>query len=131
MHKVTENPLKNRAEGDMSLVVMSCLLVTMYLTANIMAVKLISIGDISLFDAGTITFPVTYVLGDALTEIWGFKTARKVILLSFVCNILLVVFTAIGVVLPYPQEVEVNASAYKTVFTYVPRIVAASLIAFL
>ena len=95
MNKVSENPLKNRESGDMLLVIVSALFVTAYLVSNIMAVKVIGIFDILYFDSGTITFPFAYMLGDVLTEIWGYKTARKVIILTFVCNLLMVVCTQI------------------------------------
>ena len=103
----------------------------LYLTANLMAVKVISIGPLALFDAGTITFPIAYMLSDVLAEIWGYRTAKKVIFLTFVCNILLVVFTSIGIILPYPDYMEEVQNAYATIYTYVPRIVIASLISFL
>lgn len=133
MEQVLDNPVKNQtAKGSFSwLVVITALMVTCYLTANIMAVKLISVFGITLFDAGTVTFPLAYMLGDVLTEIWGFKTARKVIFLTFVCNIILMLATTIGVFLPSPQSTADIAEAYNTVFSYVPRIVIASLAAFL
>ncbi len=130
-NKVSENPSKNR-KGDFSpLVVLTAFLVTLYMVANLMAVKIISIGSLSLFDAGTITFPFAYMAGDVLAEVWGYRTARKVIYLTFICNAMLVIFTSIGVVLPYPDYAQPVQDAYATIYTYVPRIVAASLISFL
>ena len=130
-NKVPENPSKNR-EGDFTpLVVVSALLVTFYLIANLMAVKIITVGSMSLFDAGTITFPFAYMLGDVLAEVWGYRTAKKVIFLTFICNALLVLFTSIGVVLPYPDYMQEVQESYAMIYTYVPRIVAASLISFL
>ena len=80
MNKVSENPLKNRTHTlDTSLMIVTGLFVTLYLTSNIMAVKVIGLFDLFYFDAGTVTFPFAYMLGDVLTEIWGYKTARKVI----------------------------------------------------
>jgi len=136
MEKNNNNPERANYVGADSkdfnaLVVISALLVTSYLTANIMAVKIVGVAGTALIDAGTITFPIAYMLGDVLTEIWGFKTARKVIFLTFFCNLLLVAATAIGVIVPSPEYLAETADAYDTVFTYVPRIVAASLIAFL
>jgi uncharacterized integral membrane protein (TIGR00697 family) len=96
-----------------------------------MAVKVISIFGLFYFDAGTITFPFAYMLGDVLTEIWGFRTAKKVIWMTFFCNLLMVVCTQIGVWLPSPGYLEETASAYNHIFTYVPRIVIASLTGFL
>ena len=130
-HQVLENPVKNQISNPMLLVVISGLLITTYLTANIMAVKLITIWGVALFDAGTVTFPLAYMLGDVLTEVWGFRTAKTRDLVSFFCNLLLVCTTAIGLVLPAPDYMAETSDAYATIFTYVPRIVAASLIAFL
>lgn len=131
-NQVLDNPVKNQtADSFTPLTVIACLLVAFYLTANIMAVKVISIGGVALFDAGTVTFPFAYMLGDALTEVWGFRTAKKVIFLTFVCNIILVAATALGLVLPAPDYMAETTAAYAAVFTYVPRIVAASLLAFL
>lgn len=131
MEKVTENPLKNREGSDLLLVVVAALFVTAYLVSNIMAVKVIGIFDFLYFDAGTVTFPFAYMLGDVLTEIWGYRTAKKVILLTFVCNVLMVICTQIGVWLPSPDYLDTTAHAYNTIFNYVPRIVIASLTGFL
>ena len=131
MEKVTENPLKNREGSDMLLVIVAALFVTAYLVSNIMAVKVIGLFDLLYFDAGTITFPFAYMLGDVLTEIWGYRTAKKVILLTFLCNILMVICTQIGVWLPSPDYLDSAAHSYNTIFNYVPRIVIASLTGFL
>lgn len=131
MNKVAENPLKNRDSGDMLLVVITALFVTAYLVSNIMAVKVIGIFNFLYFDAGTVTFPFAYMLGDVLTEIWGYRTAKKVILLTFLCNLIMVISTQIGVWLPSPDYMDVTAQSYNTIFNYVPRIVIASLAGFL
>lgn len=131
MNKVSENPFKNRAEGGMALMIVTALFVTLYLVSNIMAVKVIGLFGLFYFDAGTITFPFAYMLGDVLTEIWGFKMAKRVIWTTFFCNIVMVICTQIGVWLPSPDYLEGTAEAYNHVFTYVPRIVIASLAGFL
>lgn len=113
------------------LIIITALLITCYLTANIMAVKLVEICGVTWFDAGTITFPLTYMLGDVLTEVWGFKTAKKVIYLAFFCNLILVLATYIGTFLPAPTYLSDVNSAYKMIFSYTPRILFASLIAFI
>jgi uncharacterized integral membrane protein (TIGR00697 family) len=96
-----------------------------------MAVKVICFLDYPTFDAGTITFPFAYMLGDVLTEIWGYRTAKKVIWITFLCNIILVACTQIGVWLPSPDYLQETANAYNHLFTYVPRIVVGSLVGFL
>ena len=131
MDKASENPFKNRAEADMPLIVVTALFVTCYLVSNIMAVKVIGILNLFYFDAGTITFPFAYMLGDVLTEIWGYRTARKVIFLTFFCNILMVISTQIGVWLPSPDYMAETAESYNNIFNYVPRIILGSLAGFL
>lgn len=115
----------------MLLVIVSALFVTTYLVSNIMAVKVIGFFDFLYFDSGTITFPFAYMLGDVLTEIWGYRTSRKIILLTFVCNVFMVICTQVGVWLPAPDYLDAAANAYDTIFDYVPRIVIASLVGFL
>ena len=131
MDKVSENPFKNRTDGDMPLMVVSTLFVTLYLVSNVMAVKIVGLLDLFCFDAGTITFPFAYMLGDVLTEIWGYRTARKVIWMTFLCNVIMVVCTQVGVWMPSPDYLDETAKAYDTIFTYVPRIVLGSLVGFL
>lgn len=133
--QVAENPEKNSAEFSERkykiLVVLAALMVTTYLTANLMAVKLIEVFRWTMFDAGTITFPLAYMLGDVVTEVYGFKTARRLVWLTFFCNIFMVVSTSIGLLLPSPDYMAQTAEAYQTIFSVVPRILVASLIAFL
>lgn len=112
-------------------IIIAALMVTCYLTANVMAVKIIHVFGISIFDAGTIVFPVTYMFGEVVTEIWGLRRARKLILLTFGCQITFAFFTWVGLHLPYPAEMADMANAYAMVFSYVPRIMVASLVAFL
>lgn len=132
MKKVSEHPFKkNRMSDQTALMVVSTLFVTLYLVSNIMAVKVISIFGLFYFDSGTITFPFAYMMGDVLTEIWGFREAKKVIWMTFICNVLMVVCTQIGVWLPSPDYLAATAHAYNQIFDYVPRIVIGSLVGFL
>lgn len=131
MDKVSENPFKNRERENTSLLVATALFVALYLISNIMAVKVIGLFNLFYFDAGTVTFPFAYMLGDVITELWGFRISKKIIWITFFCNIVLVVCTQIGIWLPSPEHLSATASAYNEVFTYVPRIVIASLVGFL
>ena len=131
MNKVSENPFKNRTATDMPLIVVTAFFVTCYLVSNLMAVKVIGFFNLFYFDAGTITFPFAYMLGDVLTEIWGYRTTRKIIFLTFFCNLVMVICTQIGVWLPSPDYLDMTAESYNTVFNYVPRIVLGSLTGFL
>ncbi len=115
----------------MPLIVVTALFITLYLVSNVMAVKVIGFFNLFYFDSGTITFPFAYMLGDVLTEIWGYRTTRKVIWLTFLCNVIMVVCTQVGVWLPSPEYLAETAGSYNTVFNYVPRIVVGSLVGFL
>ena len=136
MDKVSGNPFKTEKQSRIvhshtALMTVTALFVTLYLVSNVMAVKVINLFGLFYFDAGTITFPFAYMLGDVLTEIWGFQTAKRVIWMTFFCNILMVICTQIGVWLPSPEYLSETAGAYNHIFTYVPRIVLGSLIGFL
>lgn len=113
------------------LVAIAAVMVTCYLTANVMATQIIQIGDLSIFDAGTIIFPITYMLGEVVTEVWGFRTARRLILLTFCCQILFTFFAWIGTLVPVPVETVGRQEAYRRIFGFVPRIMFASVCAFL
>ena len=66
------------------------LFVTSLITANIVAVKIVDINGV-VVPAGTVTlFPLSYIIGDVLTEVYGFRRARMVIWLGFVCNLIAV-----------------------------------------
>src|SRR5256886_17708228 len=77
----------------------AALFVTCLLTANTIAAKLIVVGGVEL-TAGIVIFPLSYVLGDVLTEEWGYAAARLVVLLGFRCHVLVVVAVWLGGELP-------------------------------
>lgn len=105
------------------------LFVAALITSNIIAVKLISIGGLVL-PAAVILFPVSYILGDVLTEVYGYAQARRVIWLGFACNALAVAAIAISMTLPAAGFWDGQA-AYEQVLGLAPRIVAASFLAYL
>ena len=131
MSQVPDNPVKNRTElSYFYYTIAAVLFILAYLTANLMAVKIVAIGDLALFDAGTIIYPFSYMLGDVLSEIWGYRGTRRVILLAVICNVLLVLFTGLGTLLPTPDYNTAMSEAYGMVFSYAPRILIASVLAF-
>ena len=104
--------------------------VTALVVSNIIAVKLVEAGG-RVFDAGNILFPLAYVLGDVLTEVYGFRASRRVILLGFACNVLAVGAIQVALRLPAADFWEGNQEAYETVLGTTWRIFVASLIAYL
>jgi uncharacterized integral membrane protein (TIGR00697 family) len=107
----------------------AALFVTCLLTANTMAAKLIVIGGVVL-TAGLVIFPISYVVGDVLTEVWGYGAARRVIWLGFACNALMVAALWVGGELP-PAPFWKGQAAYETVFGHTPRLLAASFLGYL
>lgn len=110
-------------------VIVVAVFVTCLIVANIMAVKIIGLFGL-VFDAGTLIFPISYIFGDVLTEVYGFRRARQVIWLGFLCNLLAVGAISLGLVLPAASFWEGQA-AYERILGYAPRLLAASFIAYL
>lgn len=101
---------------------------TCLLVSNIIAGKLMTIGTVVLPSA-VIVFPITYLLGDLFTEVYGFRKTRLVIWIGFAANVLMSLLFLAAVALPVPGFFKAQA-AYATVLGVTPRIVAASLIAY-
>lgn len=99
------------------------------LVANIIAVKLIEIGGFVL-PAAIIIFPISYIIGDVLTEVYGYARARRVIWLGFLFNLLAVLAIAAAGALPAAGFWDGQA-AYDRILGSTPRILAASFIAYL
>ncbi len=103
--------------------------VTCLITSNIIAVKLVNIFGLVL-PAGIIIFPISYILGDVLTEVYGYHQARRVIWLGFFCNLFAVVAIWVGQILPAASFWEGQA-AYERILGYTPRLLGASFLAYL
>ena len=99
------------------------------IAANIIAVKLIFIWGM-LLPAAVIVFPVSYILGDVLTEVYGYRAARRVIWLGFVANLVVVAAIWAGGALPAVGFWK-DQDAYDQILGAAPRILAASFIAYL
>ncbi len=110
-------------------VVITAVFITCLITANILAVKLIEIGPLLLFAAIPV-FPITYIFGDVLTEVYGFRRARFVIWLGFLCNLIFVLFAWIGQILP-PASFWPGQAAYEAILGSTPRILLASFAGYL
>ncbi len=102
--------------------------VAVLLISNILSTKITKLGPFS-FDAGTLLFPLAYIFGDILTEVYGYARARRVIWVGFAANFLMsVLIIAVGKLPPaadWPFQ-----EAYMNVLGLTPRIVIASLAAY-
>jgi hypothetical protein len=103
--------------------------ITSLIIANIIAVKLIDVWG-WILPAGTIIFPLSYILGDVLTEVYGYRRARQVIWLGFACNLLAVGAILLAMVLPAAGFWD-GQDAYERILGYTPRLLMASFAAYL
>ena len=118
--------------------VITVLFVTILLISNLLSsAKIIdlgaSIGPIALiFDAGTLVFPISYIFGDILTEIYGYQRSRRVIWFGFAANALMGFFVWLAGVLPGEAAWQTYAgqSAYDVILGGVSGLIVASLIAY-
>jgi uncharacterized integral membrane protein (TIGR00697 family) len=111
------------------LVIITAVFITCLITANIIAVKVISLGPFIL-PAAIFVFPLSYIFGDVLTEVYGYRVVRRVIWLGFICNLIFVIFAWVGQVLP-PAPFWENQQAYQSILGYTPRLLAASFFGYL
>lgn len=110
-------------------VAIAALFVTCLLTANIIAVKFILLLGF-LVPAGVIIFPLSYLFGDVLTEVYGYAASRRVIWLGFFCNLLAVIAFIIGGIAPAAPFWH-DQAAYNTILGYTPRLLLGSFVAYL
>jgi len=110
-------------------VLVTAIFITCLITANITAVKLVGVFGLVL-PAGVIVFPISYIFGDVLTEVYGYRQARRVIWLGFFCNLIAVVAIWVGQVLPAASFWD-GQVAYERILGYTPRLLAASFLAYL
>lgn len=99
------------------------------LISNIGATKLIAFGPI-ITDGGAFLFPLTYIIGDVLSEVYGLRAARRAILLGFVMSVLAALTFWLVQVSP-PADAYENQEAFEAVLGFVPRIVLASICGYL
>lgn len=110
-------------------IILGSLNITCLLISNIITIKTINISGL-IFTAGNILFPITYILNDVFTEVYGFKKARFIIWISFFCNLLMVIIFGITIALPVDETFEMQ-SALVNILGSTPRILFASFISFL
>lgn len=99
------------------------------IAANLLETKVIQVGDITV-TAGLLVFPISYIINDCIAEVWGFKKARLIIWSGFAMNFFVVAVGLLAVAIPAAPFWE-GEEHFDFVFGMAPRIVAASLTAFL
>ena len=99
------------------------------IAANLLETKVIQVFGITV-TAGLLVFPISYIINDCIAEVWGFRKARLIIWSGFAMNFFVVMLGLIAVALPAAPFWD-GAAHFNFVFGMAPRIVIASLTAFL
>ncbi|OGH88193.1 MAG: transporter [Candidatus Magasanikbacteria bacterium RIFOXYC2_FULL_42_28] len=107
----------------------SALFVTCLIISNIIAVKIGAFGSYFL-PVAVILFPITYIIGDILTEVYGYAAARRAIWTGFACNLLAVVAIYISIKIP-SAPFFANQTAFEQILGFTPRLLVASFSAYL
>jgi uncharacterized integral membrane protein (TIGR00697 family) len=108
--------------------VLVALFVAVLIISNIASTKILTLWKFT-FDGGTILFPLSYIFGDILTEVYGYRQSRRVIWLGFISALLMsLVFYVVQLLPPAPDWH--NQKAFEIILGFVPRIVLASLMAY-
>ena len=120
--------MKNQSVS-VSFMLLGILFCVCLIAANLLEAKVVQVGSISI-TAGFIVFPISYILNDCIAEVWGFKKARLIIWSGFAMNFFVVALGLIAVAIPAAPFWE-GEEHFDFVFGMAPRIVIASLTAFL
>lgn len=110
-------------------VIIAGLFVTCLIVANIIAVKILALPFGLFVPAGVVVFPLSYLFGDVLTEVYGYAAARRVIWLGFACNLVAVVAIALAGALP-PAPFWPGQTAYVAILGFTPVLLLASFCAY-
>ena len=102
--------------------------VVILLVSNLVAQKIIRIGPLSI-SGGLVLFPITYIFGDIFTEVYGYAASRRAIWLGFCGTALMWGVGALIIALPADPDFH-DQKAFITVFSILPRLLVASLLAF-
>ncbi len=105
------------------LATLTALFVAVLILSNVASTKVVELGPFT-FDGGTLLFPLAYIFGDVLTEVYGYRASRRVIWTGFACLALMVVTLAVVDALPPRSD------AFSAVLGQAPRLAVASLVAY-
>lgn len=118
-----------KTKVSVSFMMAGILFTTCLLISNVLAVKIISIGPWAA-PAGILVFPLAYIINDVIVEVWGYRKARLIIWSGFTMNLLAILLYVLAIHLP-AAPFWGNQEAFSMVLGSTPRIVAASLSAYL
>ena len=124
-----EKKIKRQESFSATFLLLAVSFVVCLISSNLFASKIFSLYGFTLSGA-VIIFPISYIINDALTEIYGYRKARLTIWMGFLLNLLFVLAAQLVMLLPGAPFWE-GEEAFSTVFSSTPRALMASLLAFL
>lgn len=127
--KKNNNLLKKDTTYSDLFMYMSIIFVVCLLVSNILAAKLLKIGNYSV-TAGVLVFPISYIINDIFSEVYGYDKTKKIIIFGLIMNVFMVLVLSIAIILPAPIWFE-NNEAFKVILGSAPRTCLASLMAYL
>ena len=99
------------------------------IASNLLETKVIDLLGLTA-TGGLVVFPISYIINDCVTEVWGYRRARLVIWTGFASNFLMIAFSQLAIALPAAEFWE-GEESFNFIFGLAPRIAVASLLAFL
>ncbi|MEE3343606.1 MAG: queuosine precursor transporter [Bacilli bacterium] len=120
---------KNTNQVSELFLYLSIVFIVCLLLSNILAAKLLKLGPYSI-TSGVIVFPISYIISDIISEVYGFDKSKKVIILGFIMNLFMILVFSLAIILPSPSWFE-NDKAFNTILGSTQRNSIASLIAYL
>lgn len=127
MYKQTNQTKTKQSEISMMLLMLVVIFVGFLMMSNILANRIVQFGPFAI-DAGTLTFPITYILSDVFSEVYGYKWSRRVTWIAAGMNLIFSLLIMLACVLPHPEWYD--ASPFTAAIGSSYRIVIASLISY-
>lgn len=118
-----------KKENSNLFIYLSMTFVVCLLLSNILAAKMLAIGKFSI-TAGTLVFPISYIINDVLSEVYGYKKTKNIVLAGFILQLFVIIVFAVAIYLPAPAWFE-NSDEFALILGSTPRIAVAGLISYL
>ena len=118
-----------KKENSNLFIYLSMTFVVCLLLSNILAAKMLAIGKFSI-TAGTLVFPISYIINDVLSEVYGYKKTKNIVLAGFILQLFMIIVFAVAIYLPAPAWFE-NSDEFALILGSTPRIAVAGLISYL
>lgn len=118
-----------KKENSNLFVYLSMTFVVCLLLSNILAAKMLAVGNFSI-TAGTIIFPISYIINDILSEVYGYKKTKKIVYAGFILQLFMIIVFEVAIYLPAPTWFE-NSDEFALILGSTPRIAVAGLISYL